>query len=120
MSDSSGQRAVMSQLAHRRSLSIPGFRSARSNLGLPVPNSLSFRSNARLPADFGSPRLRNHTSGYESPSAATAFTGTFGPPTPRRGGRLTVVDDSATGRVDPAACMHEKNHPPRWVWPVES
>ena len=55
MSDSSGQEAVMSQLANRRSLSVPGFRSTRSNLGVPVPISLPFRSNALFPADFGSP-----------------------------------------------------------------
>ncbi len=38
----------MSQLANPRSLSVPGFRPARSNLVGPVPISLSFRSNARL------------------------------------------------------------------------
>lgn len=44
MSDSSGQEAVMSQRENRRSLSVPGFHDARSNLELPVPNSLRFRS----------------------------------------------------------------------------
>ncbi len=39
----------MSQLANRRSLSVPGFRSAHSNRGLPVPIPLSFRSNALSP-----------------------------------------------------------------------
>jgi len=45
MSDSSGQEAVMSQRAKRRSLSVPGSRPARSNPGLPVPTSVSNRSN---------------------------------------------------------------------------
>lgn len=41
----------MSQHVNRRSLSVPGFRLARSNLGLAVPISLSFRSHApsRMP-----------------------------------------------------------------------
>ena len=54
MSDSSGHEAVMSQLAKRRSLSVPGFRLARSNLGLSVPTSLRCRSNAGFAADLGS------------------------------------------------------------------
>lgn len=39
----------MSQLVNRRSLSAPGFRSESSNLGVPVPTLLSFRSNAVVP-----------------------------------------------------------------------
>jgi len=46
MSDSSRQGAVMSQLVNWRSLSVPGFRSTRSNLRLPVPTLLSLRSDA--------------------------------------------------------------------------
>ena len=56
----------MSQLANRRSLTIPGFRSTRSNLGLPVPTSLRSHSNGRFPADFGSRGLCNLGSGFES------------------------------------------------------
>ena len=46
MSDSSGQEAVMSQRANGRSLCVPGFRSARSNLAAAAPISLSCHSNA--------------------------------------------------------------------------
>lgn len=56
ISDSSGQEAVTSQVADRRSISVPGFRSTRSNLGVPVPISLSFRSNAL----YAGPRQPHH------------------------------------------------------------
>ena len=39
----------MSQTAKRRSLSVPGFRSVRSNLAVVAPISLSFRSNPPFP-----------------------------------------------------------------------
>ena len=49
MSDSSGQEAVMSQRAKRRSLSVPGSCSARSNVGVTALTSLRFRSSAPAP-----------------------------------------------------------------------
>ena len=46
----------MSQLANRGSLTIPGFRGASSNLGLPVPTSLRCRSKPCISMDRQSPK----------------------------------------------------------------